>query len=111
VLTVTGVVETVDPTELTIVRRDQVKLPLSAIRSVDVSVGKKRMWWQGLGFGVLVGLIAGATAPVGDCSPNNADYFCTRGEAIGVNTLVLGGTFTVVGALFKTDRWERRFSR
>jgi len=112
-LTVVGVVHSVDAGALTLVAgRDTVKVPLSAINTIDVSVGRKNNWRNGLLIGLASGVVLGLTAPVdkqncGDTSQN----FCSRGEPLAAGTVLLGGVGVIIGAFKKTDRWERRFTR
>jgi hypothetical protein len=113
-LPVVGVVEAVQADALTVVPADgnPVIVPIGSVTAIDISVARKRNWLWGLVAGVGVGLAAGISAPVDRANCGEAsENFCSRREAIGGFTLVLGGLGVAIGASIKTDRWERRFTR
>jgi hypothetical protein len=84
----------------------EMKLPAADVTRMDVALGKKRHWWQGLLAGAALGLAFAFTDDVDPvlCEVNE-NVLCSRGEALAVYGL--GGTAlgAGIGALIKTDRW------
>ena len=106
---VRGVVVAVDDTVLTLAPEGglPLKVSLLSITQMDVSLGQRRNTLKGLAIGVLSGIALGFAMPVDPetCYSQNTTSFCSRRDAIGGGTVLLGGLGTVIGALIKTDRW------
>ena len=104
-----GTVLAVDDKELTLVseERPPLKVALSSIAELDLSMGRRRHWRRGLLIGAGVGLLWGAVAKVDEdfCDPDYTTNFCSRGEAMGGMTAASGLMGAGIGALFKSDRW------
>ena len=86
-----------------------IKMPLTSITALDVSLSRKRNWLKGAAIGLGVGLIIGLTTPV---DPNNCVFSsnstneCSRGAALGSGLLGGGLLGAGIGALITTDRWS-----
>ena len=105
-----GLVVALDESAVTLATDASVmKMPLTSITALDVSLSRKRNWLKGAAIGLGVGLIIGLTAPVdtNDCAASfSQPNECSRGAAIG-NGLLGGGVLGVgIGALIQTDRWS-----
>jgi hypothetical protein len=105
---VNGVVLAADETTVTLARENgpALKIPTHSIIGMDMNIGHKRRWREGLGIGVLTGVLIGFTATVdptycGSYSGNS----CSRGEAVASGMVGGGLLGTGIGALIKTDRW------
>ena len=84
-------------------------IPRASVTSVQVSLGTKRYTLPGALFGAIAGAAAGAAAPIdtATCDSYSSDTFCSRGEAVAVMTVASGVIGAVVGALIKTEKWQR----
>jgi hypothetical protein len=84
----------------------EMRLPAADVIRMEVTLEKKRHWWQGALVGAALGLAFAFTDDVDPvlCEVNE-NVLCSRGEALlvyGLGTTALGAG---VGALIKTDRW------
>lgn len=116
-----GILVSADSTSVALVPEDapplganQLVLPSASVSRFELRTGTKRRWLPGLIAGVAVGLVIGFTEDVDSpgCDvpdysyfENYSGYYCSRGEAVAVSTLTLGGLGAGIGALIKTDRW------
>ncbi|HSD29163.1 MAG TPA: hypothetical protein VLL75_17815 [Vicinamibacteria bacterium] len=84
----------------------ELKLPAADVTRLDVTLGKKRHWWQGAVIGAALGLAVALTDDVDPvlCKVNE-NVLCSRGEALLVYGLTSTAIGAGVGALIKTDRW------
>jgi hypothetical protein len=81
-------------------------LPTQSVTHLELKTGSKRHWLIGLAAGAAVGLAVGATSDVDPVACKyDYNYDCSRGEALALYGLSLGGIGAGVGALVKTDRW------
>src|SRR6266487_806378 len=74
---------------------------------MDMSIGRKRRWREGLVIGALTGVAAGFTTHVDPtyCPALYSDNACSRGAAVASSMFGLGLLGTGIGALIKTERW------
>ena len=84
-------------------------IPRASVTSAQVSLGRHSYWKMGALFGAIAGAAAGAAAPIdpATCDSYSSDTFCSRGEAIGISAVAgafLGG---LVGAVIKTEKWQK----
>ena len=87
-----------------------VRVPVSAIESLEVHRGRRSRWKEGglIGFvpGAVLGGLVGAYAA---CDDQPRD--CSGAGGATAGALLVGGTTAVLGAgmgaLFKVDRWQR----
>jgi hypothetical protein len=84
-------------------------IPRASLTSVQVSLGTKRHTLLGALFGAIAGAAAGASAPIdtATCESYSSDTFCSRGEAVAAMTVVIGAIGAGVGALIKTEKWQK----
>ncbi len=87
-------------------RQADVRLPLMAIRRVEVPIGKKSAWGTGAKIGLLAGAVVGAA--VGNAVGSNSDpgfaaLHAIAGIILGAPAGLIAGGIT--GAFLKTDRW------
>jgi hypothetical protein len=82
------------------------KITVRSGDSVELGLGRKRQWLQGMGIGAAAGLGAGFLYPVdsSDCDMDSPN-FCSRGQAVGGATLVYGLIGAGVGAFVRRERW------
>jgi hypothetical protein len=84
-------------------------VPQASVRRLEVSLGRRSYWKQGALSGAILGAAGGAAAQV-DTSEScslDSDAYCSRGEAVAFSAVtgaLLGG---LVGALVKTERWQK----
>jgi hypothetical protein len=73
---------------------------------LELSAGRTRHTGLGAWFGALVGVAAGITAGIdpADCDVDSPK-FCSRGEAMAVSTIILGGLGALLGRAITTERW------
>ncbi len=85
----------------------ELKLPAAEVTRLDVTLGKKRHWWQGAVIGAALGLAMAFTDDVDPvlCEVNE-NVLCSRGEALVLYGLTSTGLAAGIGALIKTDRWS-----
>lgn len=104
-----GTVESVRPDTL-VLRLDTASRPwnvrLGSISQLEVSRGKSRHPWTGLGIGLLLGAVAGGA--IGQASAADDPYFGGLHVAAGIiggglAGAVLGGC---VGSMIRTERWD-----
>ncbi len=100
-----GAVALVPKSEQPLLGRE-VKLPAADVTRMDVALSRKGHWWQGALVGVALGLVVGFAEDVDPvlCKADD-NVLCSRGEALALYGLTLGGTGALVGALVKTDQW------
>ena len=84
-------------------------IPRASVTSAQVSLGRHSYWKMGALFGAIAGAGAGAAATIdpATCDSYSSDTFCSRGEAIGISAVagaLLGG---LVGAVIKTEKWQK----
>jgi len=103
-----GMVQALDESVVTLATDTGViKMPLTSITALDVSLGRKRNWLKGAAIGLVGGLILGSLTPLAERDVLNGSDGTTRGEAIA------GGAFTGVlfgagiGAVIRTERWSK----
>ena len=84
----------------------EMRLPAADVTRLDVTLEKKRHWWQGALIGAAVGAALAFTDDVDPvlCEVNE-NVLCSRGEAILVYGLTSTAMGAGIGALIKTDRW------
>lgn len=86
----------------------QVVIPRASLTSVKVSMGRRGHALHGAVLGALLGAAGGAAAEVDpqDCD-SSSDAFCSQGEAIAVSAA--GGALlgALVGAVVKTEKWQK----
>jgi hypothetical protein len=76
------------------------------VTRLEIVAGKKRQWLPGLLLGAVLGVAMGFAVPVDPVACQvDANYSCSRGDAVGL----LGGTLAVagagIGALVHKDVW------
>lgn len=82
------------------------RLPSRAVTRLDLFGGTKRQWLIGLAAGLAAGVAFGFAMDVDrDRCEFDADYFCSRGEAVLAGGLTFGGLGAGIGALVKKDVW------
>jgi hypothetical protein len=84
----------------------ELRLPRGTISRLEIATGKKRHWLAGLAIGAAAGVAMGFAMDVDSTRCEFDDnYFCSRGEAVGL----MGGTLAAlgagIGALVKSDVW------
>ena len=85
---------------------NQLRLPTASVSRLELVTGTKRHWLVGLAAGTALGLLLGATSEVDPVACEyDYNYDCSRGEALALYGVALGGIGAGVGALVKTDRW------
>jgi hypothetical protein len=96
--------------------REVVNIPTPAIRRLDVSVRRRRLWWQGAAVGAAIGGTIGAL--VGNSSYNSCQrdgVICLFSSDRRVNDVLIGAAIygipstvlgTGVGALTRRDVWR-----
>ena len=79
-----GLVEAIDDSSLTLAGdTGPIKVPLSSIRRLETSLGKKRNTLLGLGIGLASGMLIALAMPVDSTQCTyDTTYFCSRGEAL-----------------------------
>jgi hypothetical protein len=85
---------------------NELRLPRETVTRLELVTGKKRQWLPGLVIGAALGMAMGFVMDVDPVRCEFDDnYFCSRGEALGL----MGGTFAVVGvgvgAVVRKDVW------
>jgi hypothetical protein len=85
---------------------NQLRLPREAVTRFEIATGKKRQWLPGLVVGAVLGVAMGFAVDVDPVRCEfDANYACSRGEAVAIT----GGFFAVtgagIGALVKRDVW------
>lgn len=102
-----GIVAVMDEHALTLATdHGALRVPLDAITTAEMRVGRRSHARQGLAIGGALGLLAGTQFPVDPrtCNDRNSNSFCSRGAAVtggAVSYALLGAG---VGAVIKTDR-------
>lgn len=85
---------------------NQLRLPAASVARFELKTGTKRQWLIGLGIGAVAGLLGGLLVEVDEVKCQyDADYVCSRGEALAYGALGGGVLGAGIGALVKTDRW------
>jgi len=108
-----GILATADSSTVSLIPDDSAplgdnrfSLPTQSVTHLELKTGSKRHWLIGLAAGAAVGLAVGATSDVDPVACKyDYNYDCSRGEALALYGLSLGGIGAGVGALVKTDRW------
>ena len=103
----TGTFISADSAHLTIGRdpTDTLRVPRSAITSVDRSVGRKSLAGKGALYGALFGLVGGVTVSAIECEEGLfSQGACISGVGL-VSTVLGAATGAIVGAFLHTDRW------
>ena len=84
-------------------------IPRASVTRAEVSLGRHSYWKVAALFGAMAGAAGGAAATIdpATCDSYSSDTFCSRGEAIGISAAagaLLGG---LVGAVIKTEKWQK----
>jgi hypothetical protein len=83
---------------------NQLRLPREAVTRFEMATGKKRQWLPGLVVGAVLGVALGFAVDVDPVLCEfDINYYCSRGEAVGI----IGGSSAAmgagIGALVKRD--------
>lgn len=85
---------------------NQLRLPREAVTRFEIATGKKRQWLPGLVVGAVLGVAMGFAVDVDPLRCEFDDnYFCSRGEAVGVMGGFSAAMGAGIGALVKRDVW------
>jgi hypothetical protein len=111
--TIEGTLLSADSSAVTLVPKSEqpllgreMKLPAADVTRMDVSLGKRRHWWQGALIGAALGLAVGFTDDVDPVlCKTNENVLCSRGEALAVYGLSMAAGGAAIGAFIKTDEW------
>lgn len=108
----TGSLESIDATALHLTLEDggSLSVPRDALRSIDVSAGRRSHWVRGAGIGALAGLVLSSTMAIIGASEGDAELTSLDNAMYGAFILVTtaGGAVVggITGALIRTERWE-----
>ena len=105
-----GLVVALDQSTMTVATDGGVpmKVPVTAVTSLEASLGKYRKTLKGLVIGTGSGLALGAILPVDpdDCGVYSEYNSCSRGEALLSSTMGGAMVGAMVGFFIKRDRWS-----
>lgn len=108
---VEGVVVQADHDAITVsVGERPVRIPVSSLDRVEISLGRRGNTRKGLIAGALLGILVGLGSEVADEARGvrctlYSDVACSRREAVVTGMAVMGGLGAGVGALVRQERW------